>query len=76
MSAGGFTESVVEEAALAWLEALDYAVLHGPEDRAGRTGGGAERLRPSRPGAAPARCARAAEPGSAARRRWRTPSAS
>ena len=26
-----FTESVVEEAALAWLEALGYAVLHGPE---------------------------------------------
>lgn len=26
-----FTESVVEEAALAWLEALGYAVLHGPD---------------------------------------------
>ena len=26
-----FTESAVEEAALAWLEALGYAVLHGPE---------------------------------------------
>jgi type I restriction enzyme R subunit len=26
----GFTESVVEEAALGWLEALGYAVLHGP----------------------------------------------
>jgi type I restriction enzyme R subunit len=26
----GFTESVVEEAALDWLEALGYAVLHGP----------------------------------------------
>ena len=25
------TESVVEEAALAWLEGLGYAVLHGPE---------------------------------------------
>lgn len=24
-----FTESVVEDAALAWLEALGYAVLHG-----------------------------------------------
>ena len=26
----GFTESVVEEAALAWLETLGYAVVHGP----------------------------------------------
>src|SRR3990172_7743072 len=26
-----FTESVVEDAALAWLEGLDYAVLHGPD---------------------------------------------
>ena len=26
-----FTESVVEDAALAWLEELNYAVLHGPE---------------------------------------------
>jgi hypothetical protein len=26
-----FTESVVEEAALAWLESLGYAVKHGPE---------------------------------------------
>ncbi len=26
-----FAESVVEEAALAWLEALGYAVLHGPD---------------------------------------------
>jgi hypothetical protein len=30
-----FTESVVEEAALAWLEALGYAVLHGPAIAAG-----------------------------------------
>jgi type I restriction enzyme R subunit len=30
-----FTESAVEEAALAWLEALGYAVLHGPEIAAG-----------------------------------------
>ncbi len=30
-----FTESGVEEAALAWLEALGYAVLHGPEIAAG-----------------------------------------
>lgn len=26
-----FTESVVENAALAWLESLGYAVLHGPD---------------------------------------------
>jgi type I restriction enzyme R subunit len=26
-----FTESVVEDAALAWLEALHWRVLHGPE---------------------------------------------
>ena len=26
-----FTESVVEDAALAWLESLGYAVKHGPE---------------------------------------------
>lgn len=25
-----FTESVVEGAAMAWLEGLGYAVLHGP----------------------------------------------
>ena len=28
---GVFTKSIVEEAALAWLEALGYSVLHGPE---------------------------------------------
>jgi hypothetical protein len=26
-----FTESVVEEAALAWLEAKGWTILHGPE---------------------------------------------
>ena len=26
-----FTESVVEEAALAWMEGLGYAVVHGPD---------------------------------------------
>lgn len=26
-----FTETVVEDAALAWLEELGYAVLHGPD---------------------------------------------
>lgn len=31
MAQQGFTESVVEQAALAWLEALGFAVAHGPE---------------------------------------------
>jgi type I restriction enzyme R subunit len=31
MSESSFTESVVEEAALAWLESLGYAIKHGPE---------------------------------------------
>jgi type I restriction enzyme R subunit len=31
MSAHGFAESVVEEAALDWLNELGYTVLHGPE---------------------------------------------
>ena len=31
MSGNGFTESVVEDAALAWLESLGYAVKHGPK---------------------------------------------
>ena len=26
-----FTESIVEDAALAWLEELGYAIVHGPE---------------------------------------------
>src|SRR5260221_14523434 len=30
MGARDFSESVVEQAALAWLEALGYAVVHGP----------------------------------------------
>lgn len=33
----GFTESVVEDAALAWFEALGYAVLHGPDIAAGES---------------------------------------
>ena len=45
MSAPSFTESVVEEAALAWLEALGYAVLHGPDIAAGEPG--AERSDPN-----------------------------
>jgi type I restriction enzyme R subunit len=40
-----FTESVVEDAALAWLEALGYAVLHGPDIAAGEPG--AERIDPN-----------------------------
>lgn len=32
---GAFSESVVEDAALAWLEGLGYAVLHGPAIAAG-----------------------------------------
>ena len=35
MNGSWITESVVEEAALAWLEALGYAVLHGPAVAAG-----------------------------------------
>lgn len=31
MSSRGFSESVVEDAALGWLEALGYPVKHGPE---------------------------------------------
>src|SRR5262245_32613847 len=34
-SGNQFTESVVEEAALAWLGALGFAVLHGPDIAAG-----------------------------------------
>src|SRR5215207_6315767 len=33
-----FTESVVEEAALAWLEALGYALAYGPEIGCGEPG--------------------------------------
>lgn len=36
---GGFTESVVEDAALSWLETLGYAVMHGPHIAAGERGG-------------------------------------
>src|SRR5580658_776971 len=41
----GFTESVVEDATLAWLEAMGYAVLHGPDIAAGEPG--AERSDPN-----------------------------
>jgi type I restriction enzyme R subunit len=40
-----FAESVVEEATLAWLEELGYAVLHGPEIAVGEPG--AERRDPN-----------------------------
>lgn len=40
-----FTESVVEETMLAWLEALGYAVRHGPEIGVGESG--AERCDPN-----------------------------
>ena len=30
-----FTESIVEEAALAWLESLGYTILHGPDIASG-----------------------------------------
>jgi type I restriction enzyme R subunit len=45
MTVSGFAESVVEEAALGWLEALGYAVLHGPEIAVGMPG--AERTDPN-----------------------------
>lgn len=35
MSPSLFTESVVEEVALAWLGELGYSVLHGPDIAAG-----------------------------------------
>ena len=41
----GLNESHVEEAALAWLEALGYVVLHGPDIAAGLIG--AERSDPN-----------------------------
>src|SRR5437016_13634711 len=39
-----FTESVVEDAALAWLEGLGYKVLHGPDIALGEPD--AERIDP------------------------------
>ena len=40
-----FTESIVEDAALGWLEALGYQVLHGPDVAVGEPG--AERSDPN-----------------------------
>jgi len=34
----GFTESVVEEAALSWLAAMGYEIRHGPDIAAGEPG--------------------------------------
>src|SRR5438094_369117 len=31
MKGSGFTESIVEQASLAWLEAQGYEILHGPD---------------------------------------------
>lgn len=41
----GFTESVVEQATLDWLDTLGYAVLHGTNIAAGEPG--AERSHPN-----------------------------
>lgn len=38
MPTAALTESVVEDAALAWLGELGYAVLHGPEIELGGVG--------------------------------------
>jgi type I restriction enzyme, R subunit len=38
VSLGAFTEFIGELAALVWLEALGYAVLHGPDIAAGELG--------------------------------------
>jgi type I restriction enzyme R subunit len=38
MTQQGFTESVVEQAALEWLEALGYGIAHGPEIGCGQPG--------------------------------------
>lgn len=48
---GAFTESVVEQAALAWLETFGYAVLHGPDIAAGILG--IERSEPNYRGMVP-----------------------
>ena len=45
MSGRDFSESVVEQAALAWLEALGYAILHGPDIAVGEPA--AERTDPN-----------------------------
>jgi hypothetical protein len=49
-----FAESVVEDAALAWLEALGYAVPHGPDIALAEAG--AAKLTFRRWGCAPVPC--------------------
>ena len=41
MTGLAFTESVVEQAALDWLESLGYTLLHGPEIALGEADAGA-----------------------------------
>ena len=48
MNPSDFSETVVEQAALAWLEALGYMVLHGPEIAAGMVGAERRPIRPTR----------------------------
>jgi hypothetical protein len=62
-----FSESVVEEAALAWLETAGWQIRNGSEIAPGEARGRARRLRAGSPGPAPARRARAAQPGAAGR---------
>ena len=73
-----FTESVVEDAALAWLEALGYTVLQRPDDRGGEPA--AERTRPALPrrgaGRPVAASPRSAEPSTFLPKRWTMHSAS
>ena len=45
VSSRAFTESIVEDAALVWLEGLGYSVLHGPDIAVGEPG--AERTDPN-----------------------------
>ena len=37
MTTNSFTESVVEQAALAWLESIGYLIVSGPEIAPGET---------------------------------------
>jgi hypothetical protein len=60
MSEGSFTESVVEDAALAWLESPGYVIKHGPEIAPGELFAERGRLRASHPGNPAARSARPA----------------
>ncbi len=44
-----FTESIVEDAGLGWLESLGYTVAHGPEIAPGELLAERAQLRPSSP---------------------------